>query len=157
MGQRNPQRYRQGSSHAPARRADSGQAADKMGSARRLVACSCIRHALREFFQLTTPDQVDISVVTFPGDGGSDADNINRWRQQIGAAPTEECRLSVVIPLKCRRKIFPRSTSPETRRVCWPRGRGTTAEHGFSNSPVRAAAVEKEKSNFVKFIQSVRF
>src|SRR5436189_2459416 len=28
--------------------------------------------------------KVDISVVTFPGDGGNDADNINRWRGQIG-------------------------------------------------------------------------
>jgi hypothetical protein len=29
-----------------------------------------------------TGDKIDISVVTFPGDGGSDADNINRWRSR---------------------------------------------------------------------------
>src|SRR6266481_2240107 len=28
--------------------------------------------------------KIDISVVTFPGDGGSDADNVNRWRGQMG-------------------------------------------------------------------------
>ena len=31
-------------------------------------------------------EKADISVVTFPGDGGSDADNVNRWRQQFGLA-----------------------------------------------------------------------
>ena len=25
-------------------------------------------------------EKVDISIVTFPGDGGSDLDNVNRWR-----------------------------------------------------------------------------
>src|SRR5205814_8186934 len=29
-------------------------------------------------------EKADISVVTFPGDGGNDIDNVNRWRQQIG-------------------------------------------------------------------------
>src|SRR4029077_7445559 len=33
--------------------------------------------------------KIDISVVTFPGDGGSDADNINRWRGQMGLAPVD--------------------------------------------------------------------
>src|SRR5262249_760217 len=33
--------------------------------------------------------KIDISIVTFPGDGGSDADNINRWRGQIGLAPID--------------------------------------------------------------------
>src|SRR2546430_2770680 len=33
--------------------------------------------------------KIDISVVTFPGDGGTDADNVNRWRRQIGLAPLD--------------------------------------------------------------------
>src|SRR6266481_1829573 len=28
--------------------------------------------------------KIDISIVTFPSDGGSDADNVNRWRGQMG-------------------------------------------------------------------------
>ena len=44
-----------------------------------------------------TGDKIDISVVTFPGDGGSDADNINRWRQQIGLAPADEKRVAASI------------------------------------------------------------
>src|SRR5262249_36558417 len=43
------------------------------------VPASSMRYAS---FSAPTEDggKIDISVVTFPGDGGSDADNINRWR-----------------------------------------------------------------------------
>src|SRR5213595_1133781 len=33
--------------------------------------------------------KIDISIVTFAGDGGSDADNVNRWRGQIDLAPID--------------------------------------------------------------------
>jgi hypothetical protein len=45
--------------------------------------------------------KIDISIVTFPGDGGSDADNINRWRGQMGLAPVDANAVtSQVTPLK---------------------------------------------------------
>src|SRR6478672_2235222 len=45
--------------------------------------------------------KIDISVVTFPGDGGSDADNINRWRGQMGLEPLDANAVtSQVAPLK---------------------------------------------------------
>src|SRR5215468_5242189 len=45
--------------------------------------------------------KIDISVVTFPGDGGSDADNVNRWRGQMGLAPADANAVtSQVTPLK---------------------------------------------------------
>src|SRR6476646_3327821 len=45
--------------------------------------------------------KIDISVVTFPGDGGSDADNVNRWRGQMGLAPVDANAVtSQVAPLK---------------------------------------------------------
>src|SRR5262249_11505972 len=45
--------------------------------------------------------KIDISIVTFPGDGGSDADNINRWRGQMGLAPVDANAVaSQVAPLK---------------------------------------------------------
>src|SRR5436190_17121334 len=45
--------------------------------------------------------KIDISIVTFPGDGGSDADNINRWRGQMGLAPVDANAVSSqVAPLK---------------------------------------------------------
>ena len=40
-------------------------------------------------------------MVTFPGDGGSDADNVNRWRQQIGLPAAEASALdSMIVPLQ---------------------------------------------------------
>ena len=48
--------------------------------------------------------KIDISVVTFPGDGGSDADNVNRWRGQMGLAPVDANAVtSQVAPLKTGR------------------------------------------------------
>ena len=42
-----------------------------------------------------TASKIDISIVTFAGDGGSDADNVNRWRQQIGLPPADASALDV--------------------------------------------------------------
>src|SRR4030095_14680057 len=45
--------------------------------------------------------KIDISVVTFPGDGGRDADNLNRWRAQTCMAPVDASTVtSQVAPLK---------------------------------------------------------
>ena len=86
-----------------------------------------------------TGGKIDISIVTFPGDGGNDLDNVNRWRQQIGLTPADESALQCGrnSAENCRRKIFPASTSPELIRVCWRRGRVTTDEHGSSSLPAR--------------------
>src|SRR5215475_6543912 len=51
--------------------------------------------------------KIDISVVTFPGDGGADADNINRWRGQIGLAPLDSSTVtSQIAPLKTPDTMF---------------------------------------------------
>ena len=59
-------------------------------------------------------------MVTFPGDGGSDADNVNRWRQQIGL-PAVDGRRSIhdsPVQVQTRHHLFPRSTWPaRTARV----------------------------------------
>jgi hypothetical protein len=56
--------------------------------------------------------KIDISVVTFPGDGGDDLGNINRWRQQLGLPPAD-ANTSNIVPLKTNRDdLFPPSTSP---------------------------------------------
>src|SRR4029077_9601023 len=52
-------------------------------------------------------DKVDISIVTFPGEGGTDTDNVNRWRQQIGLPPADESAVtSIVPPLKSADTTF---------------------------------------------------
>ena len=103
-------------------------------------------------------DKIDISVVTFPGDGGSDADNINRWRGQMGLAPVEANDVtSQVTPLKTGNTTFSTTdiAGNKTRTIAaWTRRGGRV---WFFKATGPTAAVEKEKPNFVKFIESVRF
>ena len=101
---------------------------------------------------------VDISVVTFPGEGGSDTDNINRWRGQIGLAPVDpSAGSSQVAPLKTPEATF------STTDIVGAKGRTIAAwiRHDgrvwFFKATGPDAAIEKEKPNFVKFIESVRF
>jgi hypothetical protein len=103
-------------------------------------------------------DKIDISVVTFPGEGGSDADNVNRWRGQIGLAPVDASAVtSQVIPLKSADTTFSTTdiVGAKARTIAaWARHDGRV---WFFKATGTNAAVEKEKPNFVKFIESVRF
>ena len=102
--------------------------------------------------------KIDISVVTFPGDGGSDADNVNRWRGQIGLGPIDANTVtSQIAPLKTADITFSTTdiTGANTRTIAaWTRRDGRV---WFFKATGPNAAVEKEKPNFVKFIESVRF
>ena len=102
--------------------------------------------------------KIDISIVTFPGDGGSDADNINRWRGQIGLTPIDASSVtSQVAPLKTADTTFSTTdiAGADTRTVAaWTRRDGRV---WFFKATGPTAAIEKEKPNFVKFIESVRF
>ena len=102
--------------------------------------------------------KIDISVVTFPGDGGSDADNINRWRGQMGLAPVDTNAVtSQVAPLKTGDTTFSTTdiAGNKTRTIAaWTRRDGRV---WFFKATGPSAAIEKEKPNFVKFIESVRF
>src|SRR3982751_5328074 len=102
--------------------------------------------------------KIDISVVTFPGDGGSDADNINRWRGQMGLAPVDANAVtSQVAPLKTADTTFSTTdiAGDKTRTIAaWTRRDGRV---WFFKATGPHTAVEKEKTNFVKFIESIRF
>ena len=103
-------------------------------------------------------DKIDISVITFPGEGGSDADNVNRWRQQIGLPPSNAATIaSNIISLKAGEVTFSSiDVAGEMSRTlaAWARRDGRV---WFFKATGPGAAVEKEKPNFVKFIESVRF
>jgi hypothetical protein len=103
-------------------------------------------------------DRIDISIVTFPGDGGSDADNINRWRQQIGLRAADASTLnSSIVPMKSGGTDLSSidMTGKDSRLLAaWTRHDGRT---WFFKVTGPNAAVEKQKTNFVKFVQSVRF
>jgi hypothetical protein len=102
--------------------------------------------------------KIDISIVTFAGDGGSDADNVNRWRGQIGLAPVDASAVtSQVIPLKTADTTFSTTdiVGAKARTIAaWTHHDGRV---WFFKATGPNAAVEKEKPNFVKFIESVRF
>jgi hypothetical protein len=102
--------------------------------------------------------KIDISIVTFPGEGGSDVDNVNRWRQQIGLPPVDESTVSsTAVPLKSADTTF--STidiaGPSARMLAaWTRRDGRV---WFFKATGGNADVEKEKQKFIQFVQSVRF
>ena len=102
--------------------------------------------------------KIDVSVVTFPGDGGSDADNINRWRGQMGLAPVDANAVtSQVAPLKTGDTTFSTTdiAGNKTRTIAaWTRRDGRV---WFFKATGPTAGIEKEKPNFVKFVESVRF
>jgi hypothetical protein len=102
--------------------------------------------------------KIDISVVTFPGDGGSDADNVNRWRGQIGLTPIDANTVtSQIAPLKTEDTTFSTTdiAGDKTRTIAaWTRRDGRV---WFFKATGPNTAVEKEKPNFVKFIESIRF
>ena len=102
--------------------------------------------------------KIDISIVTFAGDGGSDADNVNRWRGQIGLAPIDASAVtSLVTPLKTADTTFSTTdiAGAKARTIAaWARRDGRV---WFFKATGPNAAIEKEKPKFVKFIESVRF
>ena len=106
----------------------------------------------------TEGQKVDVSIVTFPGDGGSDIDNVNRWRQQIGLPAIERSALqSMISSFKTNNVTFSTvdMAGDNNRTVAgWTRDRGRA---WFFKLTGPKDAVEKEKTNFVTFLQSVRF
>jgi hypothetical protein len=103
-------------------------------------------------------NKIDISVVTFPGDGGSDTDNVNRWRQQIGLPPMSEASLATQLgAMKTPDATFATvdiAGANARTLAAWTRRDGHV---WFFKATGPGSAIEKEKPNFVKFVQSVRF
>jgi hypothetical protein len=118
------------------------------------AAASAMRFA--SFAAEKNGEKADISVVTFPGDGGSDADNINRWRQQIGLGPVDSVD-AIIVPLHAGALHFSTvDIAGATARVLagWTRHDGRTWFFKMTGPP---AVIEQEKPKFLAFLQSVRF
>lgn len=120
------------------------------------VPPSAMRYA--SFAAGTGENKVDVSIVTFSGEGGGDADNVNRWRQQVGLPPMTPADVATQIePLKTDGAAFSivDMAGPAARTLAaWTRREGQV---WFFKATGPSGAVEKEKPNFVKFVQSVRF
>src|SRR6266496_4973133 len=117
------------------------------------VPPSSMRYA--SFSAGANDSKIDISIVTFPGEGGSDADNVNRWRGQIGLPPVSAAAMtSQVAPLKVEDATFSTvdiAGANARTLAAWTRRDGHV---WFFKATGPNASVEKEKQNFVKFIQS---
>ena len=103
-------------------------------------------------------EKADISIVTFPGDGGTDADNINRWRQQVGLPAAEASALNAaIVPVQAGEIRFSTvDLSGATARMLagWTRRDGRA---WFFKMTGPKTVVEQEKAKFMTFLQSVRF
>ena len=102
--------------------------------------------------------KIDISIVTFPGEGGNDTDNVNRWRQQIGLPPMSPAAVATqVASMKTSDGNFSSvdiAGSNSRTIAAWTRRDGHA---WFFKATGPTAAIEKEKQNFVKFVESVKF
>lgn len=118
------------------------------------VPASAMRFA--SFAAERNGEKADISVVTFPGDGGSDADNINRWRQQIGLGPVDSVEMLIVPQHAGALHFSTVDMAGPTARVlaAWTRLEGRAWFFKLTGPP---AVVEQEKPKFDAFLQSVRF
>lgn len=102
--------------------------------------------------------KLDISVVTFPGDGGTDGDNINRWRKQIGLAPVDAKGIAgLVTPVNAPSGEFltlDMKSSDARVLAAWTRHDGRS---WFFKMTGPEALVEKEKGKFLNFLRSIHF
>lgn len=120
------------------------------------VPSSAMRYA--SFSAGANENKIEISVVTFLGEGGSDADNINRWRQQIGLPSMSPAAIATQVgQLKNPDATFSTvdiAGANARTLAAWTRRDG---QAWFFKATGANASVEKQKPNFVKFVQSVRF
>jgi hypothetical protein len=103
-------------------------------------------------------EKADISVVTFPGDGGGDVENINRWREQIGLPGIgAELLKPMITPVHAGDlHLDSIDMSGASARVlaAWTRHNGRA---WFFKLTGPASVVEQEKPRFAAFLQSIRF
>ena len=103
-------------------------------------------------------EKADISVVTFPGDGGGDVENVNRWRQQIGLpAIGAELLKPMITPVHAGDlHIDTIDMAGANARVlaAWTRHNGRAWFFKLTGPP---NLVEQEKPKFMAFLQSIRF
>jgi hypothetical protein len=103
-------------------------------------------------------EKIDISIVTFPGEGGSNADNVNRWRQQIGLAPLDDKEImSMIVPMNARSTSFSTvdMAGGDSRvMAAWTR---RTGRSWFFKMRGPGPLIEREKPKFFDFLRSIQF
>jgi hypothetical protein len=102
--------------------------------------------------------KIDISIVTFPGEGGSNADNVNRWRGQIGLASLDDKEItSMIVPMNAGSANFSTvdMAGGDSRVIAaWTR---RTGRSWFFKMSGPGPLVEREKPKFFDFLRSIEF
>ena len=103
-------------------------------------------------------EKIDISIVTFPGEGGSNADNVNRWRQQIGLAPLDDKEImNMIVPMNAGSTSFSTvdMAGGDSRvMAAWTR---RTGRSWFFKMSGPGPLIEREKPKFFDFLRSIEF
>lgn len=107
-------------------------------------------------------DALDISVLSFPGDGGDDLANVNRWRGQVGlAALTQDQLASVLIPIESAAGTLQLTDSEGSAKDGKPAKRMLAAwlrlggKAWFFKLIGEPALVTDRKNNFISFLKSL--
>jgi len=119
---------------------------------------------LAKFVVSDSDGEAEVTVSAFPGDTGGPLANVNRWRGQVGLGPLDEAglerQLSRLDVAGGKAMLIDMSgTNSKTGKaarligVIWPR-EGRTWFYKLMGDP---AVAEREKSAFVKFVQSARY
>ena len=105
---------------------------------------------------------LDISVVSFPGDGGEDLANVNRWRGQVGLSPLTQDQLASALQavdssagtLQLTDSLgLPSSGKPAQRLLAAWLHQGGKA--WFFKMLGDSEAVGQEKQNFITFLKTI--
>ena len=114
------------------------------------------------YASFTAPGQsganADISVSTFPGQAGSDLDNVNRWRNQVGLAPVTEADLKALVTAVASKdgtiQMIELKGADSKVLAGWIRIDGNT---WFFKLTAPAALADSQKETFKGFLKSVTF
>jgi hypothetical protein len=100
--------------------------------------------------------KANVAITSFPGDVGTELDNVNRWRQQLELAPVEQSEISSesVAVDSSDGKLFDLSGSTARTIVALVRRNGAT---WFFKMTGDIGAVAEAKPAFMEFLKSVRF
>lgn len=104
-------------------------------------------------------DAVQVTVSPLSGPAGGLLSNVNRWRGQIGLAPTTDEQLAKEareLPVGSEKAVYVDLTSPTKQRIL-----GAVLTHGgqtwFFKMKGPADKVESERAAFEAFVQSIQF
>ena len=103
-----------------------------------------------------TTGKAEVAVTSFPGEVGTELDNVNRWRRELKLPPVEEGDVSSqsVTVDSMDGKLFDISGATEQTVVAMVSRNGAT---WFFKLRGETATVEAAKPAFTEFLKSVRF